>query len=253
MTQFLRQPCFMRFPESQLPAFLAPEETFALKAYLRSCALIGQPAEPNRGTGAQPPMVAKPIDSPTAGTPPAATGTTDAKPANAGKRVAWVPNTAGTPPGGHHRVTLQTSFCSSCSRTSRSRSRLGLGLAALARQGPGDRLAVTPRGGFRGSHGASDRDHRGRAPACVLVPARSAWDAAPLQRACSGHRSCSRRRADRRGQVMLRHIRRSVAAAPRPIPELADYALLTLLLVATVSGLSMAVRYRWGSSWRSAR
>src|SRR4051794_12608226 len=34
MTMFLKRPCFLRFPESTTPTYLAPEESFALKAYL---------------------------------------------------------------------------------------------------------------------------------------------------------------------------------------------------------------------------
>ena len=42
LTVFLKRPCFLRLPESKGPAYLAPEESFALKAYLRSCALRNQ-------------------------------------------------------------------------------------------------------------------------------------------------------------------------------------------------------------------
>jgi nitrate reductase gamma subunit len=258
MTQFLRQPCFMRFPESQLPAFLAPEESFALKSYLRSCALIGQPAEPSRVTGAQPPMVAKPIDSPAAGVPPAAAGTADAKPANAGKRVVWVPNGAGTSPGGHHPVTLQTELLFQLfPYIAFAILILGLGIRhALARQRP---EAIAP------AADAAWQEFRGTAAwriglaitvivhvACLLVPgAIRAWDGAPLRLYLLEGTGFVFGFVALVGvvQVMLRHIRRSVAAHQPPIPEVADYALLTLLLVATLSGLSTAVRYRWGSSW----
>ena len=260
MTQFLRQPCFMRFPESELSAFLAPEESFALKAYLRSCALLGQPAEPNRGTGAQPPMVAKPIENPAAGTPPAAAGTTDAKPANAGKRVAWVPNAAGTPPGGHHRVTLQTEVLFQLfPYVALAILILGLGIRhTLARQRP---ATIAP------SADAAWREFRGTVAwriglaitvivhlACLLVPGTiRVWDGAPLRLYLLEGTGFVFGVVALVGviQVMLRHIRRSVAAHHGPIPEVADYALLTLLLVATVSGLSTAVMYRWGSSWQA--
>ena len=254
MTQFLRQPCFMRFPESQLPAFLAPEESFALKAYLRSCALTSQPAEPSRVTGAQPPLVAKAIE----GTPPAAAGTADAKPASAGKRVAWVANAPGTPIGGHRAVTLQTELLFQLfPYVALAILILGLGIRhALARRKP---KAIAP------AADAAWREFRGT-PAwriglavtvvihlvCLLVPGSiRAWDGAPLRLYLLEGSGFLFGIVALVGviQVMLRHIGRSVAAHHGPIPEVADYALLTLLLVATISGLSTAVMYRWGSSW----
>jgi nitrate reductase gamma subunit len=58
-------------------------------------------------------------------------------------------------------------------------------------------------------------------------------------------------------QIMWRHVGRSIAADARPegasrVPEIADYALLSLCCVAVVSGLVSAVLYRWGSSWAIA-
>ncbi len=51
LTAFLRRPCFRRLPESSSAAFLTPEESFAIKAYLRAAALTGRSApEPQRGT-----------------------------------------------------------------------------------------------------------------------------------------------------------------------------------------------------------
>jgi cytochrome c2 len=44
MTLFLKQPCFRRLPESASSAFLMPQESFALKSYLKGAAPSGRPA-----------------------------------------------------------------------------------------------------------------------------------------------------------------------------------------------------------------
>ena len=43
LTNFLRQPCTPRHPESSAPRYLAPEEAFALKAFLRDVAITAAP------------------------------------------------------------------------------------------------------------------------------------------------------------------------------------------------------------------
>ncbi len=43
LTNFLRQPCTPRHPESSAPRYLAPEEAFALKAFLREVAISAAP------------------------------------------------------------------------------------------------------------------------------------------------------------------------------------------------------------------
>src|SRR5262249_58228321 len=89
MTQFLRHPCTDRLPEAEQTAFLAPEEAFALKAYLRQCALT------NQSGGSSRPVVGKTVDGTNSGnvTP----GSAAAKPAaESPKRVAWSPKAAGT-------------------------------------------------------------------------------------------------------------------------------------------------------------
>src|SRR5262249_32436228 len=50
-------------------------------------------------------------------------------------------------------------------------------------------------------------------------------------------------------QLMWRHASRGHAATQGRLPEIADYALLSGLCGAGLSGLATAVRYRWGSSW----
>lgn len=52
-------------------------------------------------------------------------------------------------------------------------------------------------------------------------------------------------------QLMVRHISRGIAAHQARVPEVADYALLSLLAIATLSGLTIAAVYRWGSSWEA--
>jgi mono/diheme cytochrome c family protein len=48
LTTFLRRPCFPRAPDSAAAKFLAPEESFALKAYLRAVALANRKKEESR-------------------------------------------------------------------------------------------------------------------------------------------------------------------------------------------------------------
>jgi len=50
-------------------------------------------------------------------------------------------------------------------------------------------------------------------------------------------------------QLMWQHVTRSLATTQPRLPEIADYTLLSLLFLATLSGLVTAVLYRWGSSW----
>lgn len=257
MTQFLRQPCFLRFPESQLQAFLAPDEAFAIKAYLRSCALTAQPADAGRGTGAQPPVVAKTIDNPAAGTPAATPGAGDAQPPGAGRRVVWTPGAAGTAMGGHRGATLPTELLFQVfPYVALAILILGLGIRhALARRRP---EAIAP------ASAAAWQLFRGTLAwriglaitallhvAFVFVPgAIRAWDGAPLRLYLLEGSGFVFGVIALIGlvQLMWRHIGRNITNQAR-IPEVADYAMLSLLCVATVSGLATAVLYRWGSSW----
>ncbi|HMG55562.1 MAG TPA: respiratory nitrate reductase subunit gamma, partial [Kofleriaceae bacterium] len=261
MTQFLRHPCFRRQPESQLTAFLAPPESFAIKAYLRSCALVSQPGEPNQPTPGQPPMVAKTVDSNAAGatTPAAAAGPANTAPANAGKRVTWVPNPPAVPPGGHRPVTLPSELLFLVfPYVALAILILGLGIRhALARRRPN---AIRPASNaawqlFRGSLAwrvglaITAALHL----ACMVVPgAIRAWNGAPLRLYLLEATGFVFGVVALIGliQLMWRHVGRSIAATQPRIPEVADYALLSLLCVATVSGLATAVLYRWGSSWQ---
>ncbi len=106
MTVFLKRPCFLRLPESKAPAYLAPEESFALKAYLRSCALRNQPTGPSsKAAAGQPPMVAKPVDGAAPGSGSSGSGSA-AQPTSAGQRVVWTPGVTGAPLGGHRSAAV---------------------------------------------------------------------------------------------------------------------------------------------------
>jgi nitrate reductase gamma subunit len=50
-------------------------------------------------------------------------------------------------------------------------------------------------------------------------------------------------------QLMWRHAHRGAAETRGRLFEVGDYTLLSLALVATLSGLATAVMFRWGSSW----
>jgi hypothetical protein len=44
LTLFLKRPCFRRAPESSQASYLTPQESFAIKAYLRQVSLSGATA-----------------------------------------------------------------------------------------------------------------------------------------------------------------------------------------------------------------
>lgn len=256
LTQFLKHPCFLRYPESTLPAFLAPEESFAVKAYLRAIALDNQSSEPEHATSAAPAMVAKTIDGAGPGAAPPASTAAAGTPASPGKRVAWSPR-QGTP-AVLRSTTLPTELLFQMfPYIALLILVLGLGIRhALSRRRP-EAIAPAAREAwqlFRGS--ATWRIGLAVAMilhlACLLIPgAIRAWNVAPMRLYL----------LEASGfvfgvillvgllQLMWHHVSRSVAATGPRIPQLADYALLSLLFLATLSGLAMAVLYRWGSAW----
>ncbi|HEX3766504.1 MAG TPA: respiratory nitrate reductase subunit gamma [Kofleriaceae bacterium] len=257
MTVFLKRPCFLRFPESQQPAYLAPEESFALKAYLRSCALANQPPDATTKPATQPLPVAKPVDSTAQGGAAGATGSA-AQPASAGKRVAWKPGVTGAPIGGHKVAALPNELLFQIfPYVALAILILGLGIRhALARRRP---EAIRPAADaawhlFRGS--AAWRI--GLAITTLLhlvflaVPGSiRAWDGAPMRLYLLEGTGFLFGAIALLGliQLLMRHIGRSIAASQARVPEIADYALLSVLCVAAVSGLANAALYRWGSSW----
>jgi nitrate reductase gamma subunit len=51
---------------------------------------------------------------------------------------------------------------------------------------------------------------------------------------------------------MRRHINKTTASARATLQEIADCGLLSLFCMALVSGLVIAILYRWGSSWSAS-
>lgn len=260
MTVFLKRPCFLRFPESKLGAFLTSEESFAIKAYLRSAALTRQPGDKaGRGGGAQPPMVAKTVDGAgSGGTPASGSGSAAAMPPSAGKRVAWAPGAPGTTLGGHRYAALPTELLFLVfPYVALAILILGLGIRhALARRRPDD-IRPASRAAWQMFRG-TPAWQLGLAVtaiahlACLVVPgAIRAWNGAPLRLYLLEATGFVFGVVLLIGlvQLMLRHIGRSIATAQPRVPEIADYALLSVLFVAILSGLAMAVLYRWSSSW----
>ena len=258
MTMFLKRPCFRRFPESKGAAYLAPEESFALKAYLRSCALRNQPAEAGgKSAAGQPPMVAKPVDGAPPGSGSNGSGAA-AQPASAGQRVAWTPGVTGAPLGGHRSAAVPTELLFQVfPYVALAILILGLGLRhALARRRP---EAIRP------AAEAAWQAFRGTAAwriglaitailhvVCLAVPGSiRAWNGAPLRLYLLEGAGFVFGVVALIGLVQLlwRHIGRSIAAHHTRLFEIGDYALLSVLCVAAVSGLATAVVYRWGSSW----
>jgi nitrate reductase gamma subunit len=256
MTVFLKRPCFLRFPESKLPAYLAPEESFALKAYLRSTALASQPADATTKPATQPLPVAKPVDSTAQGGGANGAGAA-AQPANAGKRVAWTPGVTGAPIGGHRSAAIPSELLFQVfPYVALAILILGLGIRhALARRRP---EAIRPAADaawhlFRGSVAW----RTGLAITAILhlvfllVPGSiRAWNGAPMRLYLLEGAGFLFGVIALIGlvQLLVRHIGRSIAATQSRVPEIADYALLSVLCVAAVSGLVNAVLYRWGSS-----
>jgi nitrate reductase gamma subunit len=257
MTMFLKRPCFRRFPESKGPTYLAPEESFALKAYLRSCALRNQPAEPSGKPAGQPPMVAKPVDGAPPGGGPNGPGAA-AQPASAGQRVAWTPGVTGAPLGGHRSAAVPIELLFQVfPYVALAILILGLGIRhALARRRP---EAIRP------AAEAAWQAFRGTAAwriglaitailhvVCLAVPGTiRTWNGAPLRLYLLEGTGFVLGVVALIGLVQLlwRHIGRSIAAHHTRLFEIGDYALLSVLCVAAVSGLATAVVYRWGSSW----
>jgi nitrate reductase gamma subunit len=257
MTMFLKRPCFLRFPESNGATYLAPDESYALKAYLRSCALHNQPAEPSGKPGAQPAMVAKPVDGSAQGG--GANGAAAAaRPASAGQRVVWTPGVTGAPLGGHRSAAVPSEILFLVfPYVALAILILGLGIRhALARRRP---EAIRP------AADAAWQQFRGTAAwriglaitailhlVCIAVPgAIRTWNGAPLRLYLLEGTGFVFGVIALIGlvQLLVRHVGRSIAAHQPRLFEIGDYALLSALCVAAVSGLGMAVTYRWGSQW----
>ena len=260
MTQFLHHPCFLRQPEATLAAFLAPEEAFAIKAYLRDTALTEQgtqsTAAPGQPTPAQPPMVAKTIDG--QGTPPPGPDAAAAKPATPGKRVAWKPRAGTVEATALRRTTLPIELLFQVfPYIALAILILGLGIRhALARRQP---EAIRPASQaawqlFRGSLAWRIGLAITLALHLVLLilpgVVRS-WNGSPLRLYLLEATGFAFGAIALIGlvQLMWRHASRGAAETRTRLLEVGDYVLLSLVCVAVVSGLGTAVLYRWGSSW----
>jgi nitrate reductase gamma subunit len=261
MTVFLKRPCFQRLPESNLPAYLAPTESYALKAYLRSCALHNQPPDSsNRPTSAEQEgfHASKGVDGAVPGNGSSSGSGSAAPPASAGQRVTWTPGVTGARIGGHRSAAVPNELLFLVfPYLALAILILGLGIRhALARRRP---EAIRP------AAEAAWRLFRGTAAwriglaitailhlVCLAVPgAIRGWNGAPLRLYLLEGTGFVFGVVALIGlvQLMWRHVGRSIAATQSRLTEIADYALLSVLCAAAVSGLATAVLYRWGSSW----
>jgi nitrate reductase gamma subunit/mono/diheme cytochrome c family protein len=254
MTQFLKHPCTDRLPEAHQPAFLASEEAFALKAYLRQCALTNQ-----SGSSSKPgPVVAKTVDGTNPPTPGSAAGM---QTPTGAKRVAWAPKPAGTPT----RTT----------RASRLEGELlflafpyaallvlivGIGLRfAMSRRDPEGTRAAT-RSAWQLFSGTTTwriglAVTFGLHMLGLLIP-RSilAWNGVPVRLYLLEDGGFLLGVIALVGwvKIMRRHVSKTTASARATLQEIADCVLLSLFCMALVSGLSIAILYRWGSSWSAS-
>jgi nitrate reductase gamma subunit len=254
MTQFLKHPCTDRLPESQLPAFLTPDEAYALKAYLRQCALTNQ-----SGTANKPgPVVAKTIDGTNPPTPGSAASTQT--PA-ATKRVAWSPKAAGTPARATRGSRLEGELLFLAFPYAALLVLIvGIGLRfAMSRRDPeGTRAAAraawnlfsgttTWRIGLAVTFGIHMLG--------LLIPhSILAWNGVPVRLYLLEDGGFLLGVVALVGwlKIMRRHISKTTASARATLQEIADCGLLSLFCMALVSGLVIAILYRWGSSWSAS-
>lgn len=233
MTQFLRHPCFLRSPDSMLPAFLAPEESFAIKAYLRDTAL-------NDSSNSQP------------------AGATGAKPASAGNRLAWAPRPTGPSPEARRRLTIPAELLFQVfPYIALAILILGLGLRhALARRRP-DAIGPAAKAAWQLLRGTAAWriglvvTFALHLVFLILPGAIQSWTGSAMRLYLLEGSGFVLGVVALVGlvQLMWRHAGRSDAEARARLFEITDYALLSLLLVATLSGLVTAILYRWGSAW----
>ena len=252
MTVFLKQPCFFRIPESISEKFLAPEESYAIKSYLRYVAITAQPADagmPSKTT------LAKPTEGTGAGSDKAAAaGTTSDK--GPARRVVWdvpvVPQGLGIGKSSHVASDLLfASFPYAAVLI------LLIGLAiryAVARRNPD---AIRPSAKQAWQAIASSRLWQAGLVVTVILHiiglvaphAILGWDTSPGRLYLLEGIGFLLGIAALVGwvQTMTRHVGR--AATSGSLLELTDCIMLSVLCMAVVSGLVTAFLYRWGSSW----
>jgi nitrate reductase gamma subunit/mono/diheme cytochrome c family protein len=253
MTQFLKRPCVERIPESTTASFLAPEESFALKAYLRHAALTDQSARVGR-TGS--PLLAKSVDiSDQQGAP--ADSVTD-KAGAPTPRVLWAPRSTGSVPAmpgprldsellflAFPYVALLILMLGIAIRfavTRRRRDSARSGAAAAWRLFRGGRawrvgLAVTAALHMIG---------------IVLPGTIVLWNGEPVRLYLLEGGGLLFGVVALLGwiQIMRRQLGGTIGRVRWS--EIADCALLSLLGTAILSGLATALFHRWGSSWSAS-
>jgi nitrate reductase gamma subunit len=241
MTLFLRHPCFQRYPDSTLTAFLVPEEAFSIKAYLREVALGEAAAGP--GPGDHPgPAVAKTVDDPAAPPPPAA------PPAALARRVGWAPQGPAAAPAPTRGATLPGELLF-----------LAFPYAALVvfLAGLGVRHAIARRDPAAIANAGAEAWHALRGSptwrvglgvtallhlAALVVPdAIQTWNGVALRLYLLEATGFVL------GVVALIGIVQLIWRGD--VHGVADHALLSLVVIAIGSGLATAVLYRWGAAW----
>lgn len=252
LTQILKRPCVMRFPESAAPSFLLAEETFALKAYLHHIDALA--ARRDGGTAATP-ATAAPATATAATTAPATGKASERAP-------RWTPRqrTLGTLAGATApRATGERLF--------RELPYLVLALFALgllARYAWARRSPQTLRGdaeaawrGFRGSAAwrlglaATALAH---AVGLLAPQAVTAWAAAPWRLyllEASGFLFGVLALAGW-APLLWRNLHRHETSPRGQLRELFDCLALALLGTALITGLLTAVLHRWGALWAAA-
>jgi nitrate reductase gamma subunit len=250
MTLFLKHPCFLRFPESASAVFLSPEESFAIKAYLRQAALTDQGDSAGRSTAG------KPVDAPTQGSGSAVAGTTAAKPAPG--KVAWSPRQGPKPPGIGRGTRLEGDLLFLAFPYAAVLVLLaGLGIRhALARRNLETMRTATSTAWELFSGPAAWRAGILVTVALhllgLLVPRTIlGWNGVPVRLYLLEGTGFLFGVVALAGwvQIMWRHLGRTTASARASLSEIADCVFLSVLCMSIVSGLVSAVLYRWGSSW----
>jgi nitrate reductase gamma subunit len=248
-TVFLQRPCFLRYPESISERFLAPEESFAIKAYLRYVAINAQPADAGLPTK----TVAKPTEGTGASTPTAA-GTTGDKPP--GRRVVWdVPTVTGGHGIGKSSHVSSDLLFAAFPYAALLIFLVGLAIRyAVARRNP-DAIRPSAKAAWRAL--ASSRLWQAGLAVTIILHiiglvaphALLGWNTSPGKLYLLEGIGFLLGIAALVGwvQVMTRHVGR--AATSGSLLELTDCILLSVLCMAVVSGLLTAFLYRWGSSW----
>jgi nitrate reductase gamma subunit len=253
-TQYMKRPCLVRFPESQMARFLTPDESFALKAYLRHTALPASIARAkSRVTN---PAVGEVGKSATNDAAAGAAATPAAKP-----QVIWAPRhrAAGSRDGVPTGAPSSGVLFRSLPYVALLILLVGLGVRyVVARRRPEEQRPAAAAAWQR--FGGTVRWRVGMAftflahvlglllPSFIVT-----MGGAPVRLylieatglifgvvALLGW-----------GQITWQHLGRNPAATRLRISEVADTVFLAVCGAALLSGLAMALSYRWGALWSS--